>query len=246
MKQYGLIGHPLSHSFSKNYFSEKFEQECISESSYDLFDIENVDKISEIIRANPHLKGLNVTIPYKEKVMEYLTEIDPRAQEIGAVNTIKFSEDNKSLKGFNTDYDGFKNSLKPFLDLNHERALILGTGGASKTVKFVLNELNITCLMVSRNPKKSDEISYEEVNQYVIKHHQIIVNTTPVGTFPNASDSPEIPYEYLTDKHLLYDLVYNPALTEFLKKGKEKGSITINGLQMLKIQAEKAWEIWNS
>jgi shikimate dehydrogenase len=246
MKQYGLIGHPLSHSFSKNYFSEKFEQENITESSYELFDIENVDKILEIIRSNPKLSGLNVTIPYKETVMKHLTEIDQRAQEIGAVNTIKFSDDNKTLKGFNTDYDGFKNSLKPFLDINHERALILGTGGASKTVKFVLNELNITCLMVSRNPKNADEISYEEVNQYVMKHHQIIVNTTPIGTFPNVNDFPSLPYENLTDKHLLYDLVYNPALTEFLKKGKEKGSITINGLQMLKIQAEKSWEIWNS
>jgi shikimate dehydrogenase len=246
MKHYGLIGHPLSHSFSKEYFSKKFEQESITESSYDLFDIDKIDKISEILSKNPKLKGLNVTIPYKETVMKYLTEIDQKAKEIGAVNTVKISDDKQHLKGFNTDYDGFKKSLKPFLDINHERALILGTGGAAKTVKFVLNELNIKCLLVSRNPTNGDEISYDEVNQYVIKHHQLIINTTPVGTFPNTNDCIELPYDYLTDKHLLYDLVYNPALTEFLKKGKEKGCITINGLQMLKIQAEKAWEIWNS
>ncbi len=246
MKQYGLIGHPLTHSFSKKYFTEKFTKESITDSSYELYDIENIDLISDVINNNQNLKGLNVTIPYKESIMGLLTEIDSKAKAIGAVNTIKISEDKKSLKGFNTDYDGFKKSLKPFLDINHERALILGTGGASKTVKFVLNELNIDCLMVSRNPKKDDEISYDDVNEYVIKHHQIIVNTTPIGTFPNVNEYPSIKYENLTDKHLLYDLVYNPEETGFLKKGKAKGCITINGLQMLKIQAEKAWEIWNS
>jgi shikimate dehydrogenase len=246
MKQYGLIGHPLTHSFSKKYFTQKFEQENILDSCYELFDIENITIIKEVLTNNSNLKGLNVTIPYKESVIEYLTEIDEKAKAIGSVNTVKISEDNKSLKGFNTDYDGFKKSLKPFLDINHERALILGTGGASKTVKFVLNELNIDCLMVSRNPINNNEISYNDVNEYVIKHHQIIVNTTPIGTFPNVEEYPAIDYDNLTNKHLLYDLVYNPEETEFLRKGKLKGCITINGLQMLKIQAEKAWEIWNS
>ncbi len=246
MKKYGLLGHPLSHSFSKKYFSEKFEKENISDCSYELFDIETLNQLSEILKANPNLKGLNVTIPHKENILSYITDIDDNAKAIGAVNTLKFSDNNNIIKGYNTDYYGFKKSLKPFLDINHERALILGTGGASKTVKYVLNELNIDCLMVSRNPKNDNEISYDDINEYVIKHHQIIINTTPVGMFPNTENFPEFNYNNLTPKHLLYDLIYNPAETIFLKKGKEKGSITINGLQMLKLQAEKSWEIWNS
>ncbi|MFB0925797.1 MAG: shikimate dehydrogenase, partial [Vicingaceae bacterium] len=198
MKHYGLIGYRLSHSFSKKYFSQKFEKENITDSSYDIFDIEKIDLFTEVLSKNKNLIGLNITIPYKESILEFLTEIDPKAKEIGAVNTIKISEDKKSLKGFNTDYDGFKKSLKPFLDINHERALILGTGGAAKTVKFVLNELNIDCLMVSRNPKNNNEISYNDVNEYVIKHHQVIVNTTPIGTFPNINECPEIYYDNLT------------------------------------------------
>jgi shikimate dehydrogenase len=245
MKQYGLIGHPLTHSFSKKYFSAKFIRENILDCSYTLFDIESIAHLKDILLNNSNLKGLNVTIPYKESVIPFLTEIDSKAKAIGAVNTIKISTDKKKVKGFNTDYDGFKNSLKPFLNIHHERALILGTGGASKTVRFVLNELNIDCLMVSRNPKNSNEISYEEVNKYVMMHHQIIINTTPVGTFPKINQCPDIAYDMLTTKHLLYDLVYNPEETLFLKKGNEKGCITINGLQMLQIQAEKAWKIWN-
>ncbi len=246
MKQYGLIGHPLSHSFSQKYFNQKFENEKITACTYDLFDIKSLNQFPEILKSNPNLKGLNVTIPYKENILNYLTEIDENAKTIGAINTIKIFNDQKILKGYNTDYYGFKKSLKPFLDINHERALIFGTGGASKTVKFVLNELNINCLMVSRNPKNDDEISYNDVNEYVIKHHQIIINTTPVGMFPNVNDSLDIHYDTLTEKHLLYDLIYNPEETIFLKKGKEKGCITINGLQMLKLQAERSWEIWNS
>lgn len=246
MKQYGLIGNSLSHSFSKKYFTQKFEKENITDATYGLFDIEKIDDFLKVLTNNKNLQGLNVTIPYKEEVLQYLTEIDDKANAIGAVNTIKISKDKKSLKGYNTDYYGFKKSLKPFLDINHERALIIGTGGASKTVKFVLNELNINCLMVSRNPKSDDDISYNDVNEYVIKHHQIIINTSPVGMFPNINNYPSIQYDNLTKKHLLYDLIYNPDETEFLKKGKEKGCITINGLQMLKLQAEKSWEIWNS
>ncbi|NQX98232.1 MAG: shikimate dehydrogenase [Flavobacteriales bacterium] len=246
MIKYGLIGHPLSHSFSEKYFTGKFEKESIIDCSYELFDIENINQLPEILEKNPNLKGLNVTIPYKEKVFNILTEIDETAAAIGAVNTIKISNNQHSLKGYNTDYYGFKKSLKPFLDINHERALIFGSGGASKTVKYVLNELNINCLIVSRNPIEKNEIAYTDVNEYVIKHHQIIVNTTPIGMYPDIENCPLFNYENLTSKHLLYDLIYNPTETLFLKKGRQQNCITLNGLQMLKLQAEKSWEIWNS
>jgi len=244
MKKYGLIGQTLSHSFSKKHFEEKFKNENIQDCSYSLFELKNIEELTALIKNSTNLKGLNVTIPYKEKVFPFLTDIDPVAKEIGAVNTIKITDNIQ--KGYNTDYYGFKKSLKPFLDINHERALIFGTGGASKTVKYVLNELNIDCLLVSRNPKNDDEISYDDVNEYVIKHHQIIVNTTPIGMFPNINEFPIFDYENLTSKHLLYDLIYNPLETEFLKRGKQQSCITLNGLQMLKLQAEKSWEIWNS
>lgn len=244
MNTYGLIGHPLTHSFSKKYFTEKFEKEQINHCEYLLFDIPNISDLKAILKQHPTLKGLSVTIPYKEVVMDYLDEIDAEAKKIGAVNTIKI-EGNK-LIGYNTDYFGFKQSLKPFIEISQERALILGTGGASKAVYHALTSLNINCLFVSRNPKNDNEISYEEVNEYVIKHHQIIVNTTPIGTFPKVDEKPNIDYSLITSKHLLYDLVYNPAETQFLLEGKKLGAIVLNGLQMLKLQAEKAWEIWNN
>ena len=246
MKQYGLIGHPLSHSFSKKYFTEKFEKENILDCFYELFDINSINHFPEIVNQNPNLKGLNVTIPYKEQILPFLTDIDETAKQIGAVNTIKLSDNKNTIKGYNTDYYGFKKSLKPFVDINHERALILGTGGAAKTVKYTLNELNIDCLFVSRNPENENEIAYNDINEYVIKHHQIIVNTSPVGMAPNVEDFPSINYNQLTSKHLLYDLIYNPTETAFLKKGKEKNCITLNGMEMLTLQAEKSWEIWNS
>lgn len=243
MKKYGLIGHPLTHSFSKKFFTEKFEKEQLNDCRYDLFDISSIEEITIILKNNPELKGLNVTIPYKEKVMEFLDEIDEEAKKIGAVNTIKIK--NNKLTGYNTDYFGFKQSLKPFLEISQERALILGTGGASKAVYHALTSLNINCLFVSRNPKNENEISYEDVNEYVIRNHQIIVNTTPVGTFPNTKEKPAIDYSQITTKHLLYDLVYNPTETQFLKEGKQQGAIVLNGMQMLQLQAEKAWKIWN-
>jgi shikimate dehydrogenase len=246
MKQFGLIGHPLSHSFSANYFAEKFKKENIINCSYQLFDIEKIENINMILKEHKNLMGLNVTIPYKEVVFDFLDEIDAIAQEIGAVNTIKINPFTHKKKGYNTDYYGFKKSLKPFLAIEHQRALILGTGGASKAIHYVLKELNIDCLFVSRNPSAENEISYEDVNNYVIHHHQIIVNTTPIGTFPNIDNKPNIPYEFLTDQHLLYDLVYNPTETAFLKEGKNHKCITLNGLEMLQLQAEKSWEIWNS
>jgi shikimate dehydrogenase len=243
MKLYGLIGHPLSHSFSKKYFTEKFEKEHLTDCKFELFDIPNINDLRVILAQNPNLKGLSVTIPYKEVVMDYLDEIDDEAKQIGAVNTIKI--ENSRLIGFNTDYFGFKQSLKPFIEISQERALILGTGGASKAVFHALNSLNINCLFVSRNPKNDNEISYEDVNEYVIRNHQIIVNTTPLGTFPNITEKPTINYNEITSKHLLYDLVYNPSETAFLKEGKQRGATILNGLQMLQLQADKAWEIWN-
>ncbi len=244
MKKYGLIGHPLTHSFSKKYFTEKFEKEQLTDCEYHLFDISTINELTTVLKNNPELKGLSVTIPYKETVMAFLDKIDEEAKIIGAINTIKI--ENNKLIGFNTDYFGFKQSLKPFLEISQERALILGTGGASKAVYHALTSLNINCLFVSRNPKQENEISYNDVDEYVIKHHQIIVNTTPVGTFPNINDKPAIDYSQITSKHLLYDLVYNPAETEFLKEGKLQGAIVLNGLQMLQLQAEKAWDIWNN
>jgi len=244
MKQYGLIGYPLSHSFSKKYFTKKFIKENISNCKYDLFELENISQLPTLVRTQNNLIGLNVTIPFKQSVLPFLDKIDEIAAKIGAVNTIKIIDN--ELIGFNTDYYGFKQSLKPFISTFHQRALILGTGGAAKSVFHVLKELNIDCLFVSRNPTQENEIAYKDVNEYVIKHHQIIVNTTPVGMFPNINDAPNIPYQFLTKNHLLYDLIYNPAETPFLKKGKEKACIILNGYQMLVLQAEKSWKIWNS
>jgi len=245
MNLYGLIGYPLTHSFSKKHFTKKFERENILNCSYELFDIASIDLFPSILVNYPNLKGLNVTIPYKKSVLPFLTTVDAQAEIIGAVNTIKITS-NGDLKGYNTDYYGFKRSLKPFLTNKHDRALILGTGGASQTVAYVLKELNMDCLFVSRDPKNGMTISYQEVNSYVIKHHHLIINTTPIGMFPNESACPLIDYDALTSHHLLYDLIYNPNETLFLKKGKEMGSSTMNGMEMLQLQAEKAWEIWNS
>jgi len=246
VKIYGLIGKSLQHSFSKKYFENKFSTENIIDCNYELFELDTVNELELLIKDTKHLVGLNVTIPYKETVINVVDDIDDIAKEIGAINTIQIDSKTKKTKGYNTDYLGFKNSLKPFLENTHERALILGTGGVSKAVNYALKNLNIDCLFVSRNPKTNDEISYNDVNEYVIKHHQIIINTSPLGTYPNINTFPELPYQQLTNNHLLYDLVYNPEETLFLKYGKERGCITINGLQMLKIQAEKSWEIWNS
>lgn len=259
MKQlhsYGLIGYPLSHSFSKKYFTEKFENEQLSDHEYHLFPIEKMEELPDLIKKHPTLKGLNVTIPYKESVLPFLNELDETAKEIGAVNCIRMIEDEtqptgKKLIGYNTDAFGFRQSIKPFLETHHERALILGTGGASKAVHHVLKTIGIDCYFVTRTKiidnqlitKK--EFSYEELNDYVMSAFKLIVNTTPVGMYPNVADAPAIPYELLTPTHLLYDLVYNPLETEFLKRGKKAGASTINGLTMLHQQAEEAWRIWN-
>lgn len=243
MKQYGLIGKTLSHSFSKKYFEEKFKRENIN-AVYENFELNDISQVEELFSIHSNLCGLNVTIPYKEQIIPYLDEVDEKAQKIGAVNTIYIDKATGNKKGYNTDYYGFKQSLKPFLENQHQRALILGTGGASKAVAYVLNELGIITAFVSRTPTAENQLSYDELNENILASFLLIVNTTPLGTFPNLEEKPPLNYSAITPNHLLYDLVYNPAETAFLKEGKERGALTINGEQMLQLQAEKAWEIW--
>lgn len=248
MKIYGLIGYPLSHSFSAGYFKKKFEKENINDSEYRNFEIPSIDLLPEIIKNNSDLIGLNVTIPYKEQVLPYLDEIDEAAKEIGAVNTIKIFRkgDKITLKGYNTDVYGFKETLKPLLKNNHLKALILGTGGAAKAVEYVLKNIGLDVLYISRNPEKTNERSYQELNEIAIKNFPVIVNSSPIGMYPNIDSCPDIPYQFITSNNLLYDLIYNPSETLFLRKGKEKGALIQNGLPMLELQAEKAYEIWTT
>ncbi|ULC60672.1 shikimate dehydrogenase [Flaviramulus sp. BrNp1-15] len=244
MKKLGLLGKNISYSFSRAYFKKKFEEENIQNVSYDNFDIVSIDIFPSIIQNTKDLKGLNVTIPYKEQVIPYLDKLNKKAKAIGAVNTIKITKKGK-LVGYNTDCYGFKNSLKPFIKSHHKKALILGTGGASKAIAFSLKELGISYKYVSRKLSKGIDFSYDTLDESDIKNHQVIINCTPLGTYPNIDDCPNIPYEGITNHHILFDLIYNPEETTFLKRGKEKLATTINGLNMLKLQAEKAWSIWN-
>ena len=252
MRLYGLTGFPLSHSFSEKYFTEKFRAGNITDATYKLFPLEKIEDLPALIAANPDLRGLNVTIPYKEAVLPYLDELDETAKAVGAVNTIKISHLTSHVSrliGYNTDVYGFRQSLKPFLTSQHERALILGTGGASKAVEYVLKQIGVECIFVSRKKKEiagKTVLAYEALNPYVINACKLIVNSTPLGMFPNVDEFPSLPYPSLTSSHLLYDLVYNPAETEFLRRGKQHGAQTMNGMDMLKMQAEKAWEIWNA
>ncbi len=241
MKTLGLIGFPLSHSFSKKYFSEKFEQENIAGWQYELFPLEMIEKLPDLLAENPSIVGLNVTIPYKEAVIPYMDEVDESAA-FGAVNTIKIEAG--KLRGFNTDVYGFEESLKPLLKAHHKAALILGTGGAAKAVASVLEHLGIMYAYVSRTPR-AGQFSYKNIDKKMLEKHALIVNTTPLGMYPKVDFCPDLPYEYLTDKHLLYDLVYNPDVTTFLKNGKKQGARIKNGLEMLYLQAERAWSIWN-
>jgi shikimate dehydrogenase len=243
VSKFGLIGKNIDYSFSKTYFSEKFERENLFH-SYENFDIPSIEQFPKIISEIPNLKGLNVTIPYKEEVIRFLNDLDETAQKIGAVNTIKISENGK-LKGFNTDFYGFQKSIESFLPLKKKTALILGTGGASKAIAYALENLGFDFKFVSRKDN-SNSINYQSLNQALIENHLLIVNCTPLGTFPNIHEFPPIPYAFITENHLLFDLIYNPAETEFLKQGKIQGAKTANGLKMLELQAEKAWEIWNS
>ncbi|MCB9195247.1 MAG: shikimate dehydrogenase [Flavobacteriales bacterium] len=245
MRTFGLIGKKLSHSFSQSYFTKKFGQLGLTDCHYLNYELPTIDDLPELIeRVKP--SGLNITIPYKESVIPFLDEISEEANEVGAINTlyVKYLSNSYKIIGYNTDVFGFQRSIKPFIASNHERALILGTGGASKAVAYVLRNLGVQLTFVSRNPK-SGQLSYEEINEYVIKFHPLIVNTTPVGMYPNVEEKIQLPYDSLTSDHLLIDLVYNPEETQFLKEGKNRGAKTLNGLTMLYQQAEKAWEIWN-
>lgn len=259
MKKFGLIGYPLGHSFSKKYFTEKFEREGLSDYSYESYPMENVSDVQQLINANPDLCGLNVTIPHKIGIMYYLDKVTPEAKAIDAVNCIKiikqkpvesfFTGEITSMKvrmeGYNTDAYGFEMSLKPLLQKHHNKALILGSGGASRAVAYVLSKLNIDYKIVSRKAIRK-QITYAQITRATLDEYKLIINTTPLGMSPNAQDCPEIPYEFLSNKHLLYDLIYNPEVTEFMKRGSEHGATVKNGEEMLHLQAEKAWEIWNS
>lgn len=240
---FGLIGYPLSHSFSKGYFSQKFKNEKITDSSYEVFPLENIEDFVGLCKQNYSIAGLNVTIPYKEKIIPFLDGLNDEAKIIGAVNTIKFIDGKKI--GYNTDCYGFENSIKPFLKPYHTDALILGSGGAAKAIEYVLNKKHINFKYVSRK-KNNLNLSYSDLNKSIIQESTVIINCSPVGMYPSVDKAPEIPYDGITDRHLLYDLVYNPAETLFLRKGKEKGAQTKNGLEMLYLQAEKSWQIWQT
>lgn len=239
---YGLIGYPLGHSFSKQYFNQKFERENIQESYYELFEIRTIDEFPSLIEKYPTLRGLNVTIPYKEKIIPFLDKIDQKAKKIGSVNVIKIDSEGKT-EGFNSDYYGFYTSLKKILGKNRPDALILGTGGASKAVKLALEDLGISFNLVSRNPQKGN-FTYNELSNSLIESHRLIINTTPLGMFPHIKRCPKLPYQAIGNKHILYDLVYNPEITFFMQQALDKGAIVKNGLEMLHLQAEKAWSIF--
>ena len=241
MNRFGLLGKNISYSFSQEYFTQKFKNLGLTDHSYENFDIQNIGELKNVL-AQDNLKGLNVTIPYKQDIIPYLDELDAKAEKIGAVNTIQFTKN--GLKGFNTDAYGFQKSLEPFLKPHHNNALILGTGGASKAVRFVLDELGIPNTYVSRS-KKEGQYTYGELDKDIIKKNTLIINCTPLGTYPNVEDKPQIPYQHIGGSHLLYDLIYNPEKTTFLTLGEANGATICNGLKMLEQQAEKAWEIWN-
>jgi shikimate dehydrogenase len=243
MRRFGLIGKTLKHSFSKGFFEKKFSEQGIKDCSYDNFELPSINEFPNIIVNNPELKGLNVTIPYKEEVLQFLNSKNEIVESIGACNCIKIV--GAELHGFNTDAVAFKNSLQKYLKPHHKCALVLGTGGASKAVQYALKQLGIDFLLVSRR-KQENQLGYEDVSRDIIEGHQIIINTTPVGMFPNVDQDPPIPYKVLTPDHLLYDLIYNPAKTKFLLYGEEKGAQIINGYEMLVAQAEESWRIWNS
>lgn len=245
MKKLGLLGKNIGYSFSRNYFADKFIKEKIAYAfSYENFDIEAIKEFPNILKNTPDLIGLNVTIPYKEEVIPFLDELSENAKLIGAVNTIKITPQGK-LIGHNTDFFGFQESLKPLLQVHHKKALILGTGGASKAVMFALQQLKIESQLVSRKSSK-ETIAYEDLNQDLMESHQIIINSTPLGTYPKIENCPDIPYQYINHKHIAYDLIYNPEKTTFLNKAEIQGATIKNGYQMLVLQAEKAWELWNS
>jgi shikimate dehydrogenase len=245
-RRFGLIGYPLSHSFSRKFFSDKFSREGI-DAEYLNYEIDNINLLPQIVAFDPVLTGLNVTIPYKQQVIKFLDKTDEDAAEINAVNTIRIIRDGGriSLEGYNTDIYGFRESIRQLIQKHHHKALILGSGGASKAIIKVLNDIGIDTIIVSRNPQYKGEISYDDLDEGVMESYKVIVNTTPIGTFPKTEGCPAIPFEYVNEQHLLYDLVYNPEVTEFLKQGQLRGAAVKNGLEMLYLQALASWEIWN-
>lgn len=246
MKKLGLIGYPLGHSFSKKFYLEKFERENITDFHYDLYPVEDISSFPQLFERDLAFYGFNVTIPHKRNVMRFLNEFSPEAAEINAVNCvqIRWQGGKPYLKGFNTDAFGFEQSLRPLLQRQHTSALIFGNGGAAQAVLFVLNKLGIPFKTVSRN-KSNGDLTYTELTENMIASHKLLINCSPVGTFPHIEDAPDIPYEGIGSEHLLYDLIYNPEETAFLQKGKKQGATIKNGLEMLILQAEKNWEIWN-
>lgn len=245
MRKFGLVGKDISYSFSKQYFFEKFKKAHITNACYENFDIQHIHHFQTLIKQTKNLKGVNVTIPYKESIIPYLDHLNPQAKEIGAVNTIKISNTG-ALIGYNTDYFGFKTALEPLLKSYHKKALILGTGGASKAIAYALKLLNIEFSFVSRVLSCKTAYTYKTLNAETVSNYHIIINCTPLGTFPNITDCPNIPYQALTEQHIAFDLIYNPLKTSFLIKAEQRGAVISNGLKMLQLQAEKAWAIWNS
>ena len=241
MTKYGIIGYPLGHSFSRGFFTEKFTRESI-DAQYLNFEIPDVAMLSDVLRDNPELRGLNVTLPHKQAVIPLLDEMSEEAMEIGAVNVIRVR--NGKLKGFNSDIIGFTNSIKPLLQPHHRKALVLGTGGASKAIRVGLNRLGIEWTYVSRSPRDG-VVTYEDITAETLQEYTVIVNCSPVGMFPKVDAAPAIPYELLSPQHLLFDCVYNPEETLFMKKGREQGATVKNGLEMLHLQAVASWKFWN-
>ena len=243
MVRYGLIGKTLKHSFSRNYFAEKFAKENCSGVSYENFELPSINELKDLITRNPDIRGFNITIPYKEEILPFLDVQSDAVKAIGACNCVKI--DGNKLYGYNTDAYGFKTSLERQMKQQHSNALILGTGGASKAVQYALKELNINYQLVSRN-KDFNQLGYQDLGDDILKKYTLIINTTPLGMYPATNDDPPIPYEYLTPGHFLFDLIYNPPKTCFLQKGEAKGAQISNGYEMLVLQAEESWKIWNN
>lgn len=243
MKIYGIIGYPLIHSFSQKYFTEKFQREGIRDRIYEVYPIRTITELKELVIQHPQLQGLNITIPYKQAILPYVDDLTNIPAGLNACNCIKIIEGN--IVGYNTDVTGFERSLLPQLKKQHTHALILGNGGAAAAVKFVLNKLSIAYQTVSRKIHDDAMLTYEDLDETIMKEHLLIINTTPLGTFPKVAEYPDIPYQYLTSQHLLYDLIYNPEKTLFLQKGEAQGAAIKNGYDMLVLQAEESWRIWN-
>lgn len=245
---YGLIGYPLGHSWSKDYFERKFRDEQIHDAAYALFPMKNISEIADLVKSNTRLAGFNVTIPHKTTIIPFLNDLHPVARQTGAVNTVKIEryKGEITLRGFNTDVFGFEKSIKTLLKSHHTHAMILGTGGAARAAAWVFSKLQIDFVFVSRNPDKKHELAYPDIDAAMLKKYKLIVNATPTGMFPDVNTMPTLPYRHLTRGHILYDMVYNPKETRFLAEGGKFGATLKNGLEMLQLQAEKAWEIWTA